>query len=130
MNELDKLKDIKPPVEISDYSFMILIVTIVVVLGTLTAGIYYLVKHLKEKKKQNKRAYYYAKIKKLNFLDSKHTAYTISKYGKFLVEDENQKAILEKINQNLEVYKYTNIPPSLSDESKKLINMFMEVVNV
>jgi len=130
MNELDKLKDIKPLVEISDYSLFILIFTIILALVTLTAGIYFLLKYLKEKKARDNRKFYYKKLKKMSMLDSKHCAYTISKYGKFLIEDDEQGKFLEILNENLEVYKYTNIPQSLSEENKKMIKEFMEMIDV
>lgn len=130
MNELDKLRDIKPLMEIGDYSFVILILTIIAVSGTLSIGIYYLIGYLKVKKERDKRDFYHQKLKKMDIQNSKQCAYTITKYGKFLVKEEKEREFLERLNQNLEMYKYTNTPPSLSKKDKKMIEEFIRIVNV
>ena len=130
MDELDKLKDIKPLVEINDYSFIILILTIIIFFSISILGFYYLKKYLKIKRERNKRDFYYQKLKRMDMQNSKQCAYTITKYGKFLVKEDKQIELLKNLNQNLEIYKYTNIPPTLSEKDKEMIEEFMRIVNV
>jgi len=130
MNELDKLKDIKSIVEIEDYSLYLLIFTSIIGVIIVIGVIYLLYRAYKNRQKRNKRLYYLHRIKKADINNPKKYAYIVTKYARLLVEDEKQERILEKLVENLEVYKYTDYPPEFSKESKQLLNLFIEVAHV
>ena len=129
-NELDKLKALKSLAEIEDSSLYLLIFTLIIGILILIGIVYLIYKIYKKRQKRDKRIYYLHKIEKIDIKNPKKAAYIITKYARLLVEDEKQERILEKLVENLEIYKYTNHPPEFSKESKQLLNLFIEVAHV
>ncbi len=122
------IRDIKPLVQIPDYSiflFSAIIIALVLVVITL---IIFLFKYLKNRR-DNLRKSYLKALKNIDFSNSKKSAYEITKYAKLLAKDERSMQIYEDLIQKLEVYKYRKDVAQIDDEVKKYYRLFIEVVN-
>jgi hypothetical protein len=120
------IRDIKGLVPINDYS--IYYFSILAVLGALLlfALLFYLYKKLFSK---NPKEFYLKELKKIDFEDSKKSAYLITKYAKELVYDEKSNEMFERLNDALAPYKYKKDVENISDDVKSEVKLFIEVVN-
>ena len=128
MNEI-KIHDIKPLVEVPDYSFYFFYGLILVACVIFTLLAYYLYKYLKNKK-QNVRKEYYKSLKNNNFTNSKKSAYDITKYGTLLARSDREKQLLNDLVSKLEEYKYKKDVPNFDDETKALYDNFLNSLDV
>jgi len=123
MNELAKLKDIKPNVEITDYLFFASLIA----LSIFVLILIYLIYRLFTKNKNESKQFYLNKLKNLNYEDSKKTAYEFSEYARFFLNEENRQEY-ETIYSMLEKYKYKPEVENLSEEVKEKIKKFIEEI--
>jgi len=125
-----KIHDIKPIVEIPDFSVYLyygLVFLIFLVICLILYGIY---KFFKPKVK-TQEMYWYEKLQKLDFNNIKQTAYDISKYGRYLAKEERQIRLIDELTNELSMYKYRKeIPTKLTQEIKTKFNIFMDTLDV
>ena len=123
---MPKFHDIKPLVEIPDYSFY-LYVLFILVATTLAAVLVYLLIRLLSRKKENSRAQILRRLRGLDMSDAKKVAYEITKYGRYIVTDESRARIYEDLVRKLTRYKYKKEVPPLDEDIKKEIRLFLRV---
>jgi uncharacterized membrane protein YcaP (DUF421 family) len=101
------LHDIKPLVEIQEYSMEYLIAINVVLIIIIMAFLYILFKWFQDKKKYNERKEHFKILENLDMNDTKNTAYKLTLYGYTFKDDtpRHQKAYNE-LFENLQRYKY------------------------
>lgn len=122
---MDELKDIKPFVEIPDFSlYMVILVGILVIL-LLVLGVFKVYNYFKYAKK-SKEAKAKIKLKNLDFSSSKQAAYTITKYAPLLAKNQFHKELLEELLEVLEKYKYKKEVPLMLDEDREKLGLFLE----
>ena len=121
-----QLKDIKPLVEIPDYSYYLYLGFIIVATTAAAVGVYWLIK-LFSRKKMNKKEEIKKRLRMLDLNDAKRTAYEVTKYGKYLVNDHSRAKLYEDLVRKLTKYKYKKEVPPLSDELKKEIRLFLRL---
>jgi len=125
-----KIHDIKPIVEIPDFSIYLyygLVFLVFLVICLLIYGIY---KFFKPKVK-TQEMYWYEKLQKLDFNNIKQTAYDISKYGRYLAKEERQIRLIDELTNELSSYKYKKeTPVKLTQEIKTKFNIFMDTLDV
>ena len=129
VNDLDKLKDIKPPVEITGYSYneLFMIVGATILALVLVALIVYLfTKRHKKRVKLTREQKALKALKELKIEPSKEMLYTFSENAKIVTKDEDKKARLEKILQKLEAFKYNPNAPKPSNEILQEIREFIK----
>lgn len=126
---MEKLADIKGFVQIEDVSFYIFLAILAFIVLVLIFVGFKIYDYLKNKGKSKKQI---AKenLENLDFKDSKKSAYTISKFAPYLLEDEGQKDMFKKLEKTLIKYKYQKNVPDFSDEDKKVFKTFMDLCNV
>ena len=125
-----KIHDIKPIVEIPDYSIYLYygLILFAILFGIV---IIYWVYNFLKKKKDSQQKEYFKILKNINFNNQKETAYTISKYGNFMIKDERDMMLFEDLNNSLEEFKYKkDISNDISNEIKTKYDIFMETLNV
>ena len=128
MNEI-KIHDIKPLIEVPDYSMYIfygLVLLVAIIFGLI---IYFIYRFFKNRK-QNIRKEYFKKLKEVDFINSKQSAYSITKYGQLLAKSDREKQLLHDLIEKLESYKYRKDVPSFDSETKLLFDNFMESLDV
>ncbi len=126
---MEKLVDIKDFVEVNDnsiyiFSSLVFFGILIILLIAWKIFLYF--------KNRKKSQYQIAKEALLNlkFTDSKLTSYKVSKFAPFLVQSEAQRELLKNLLDDLTKYKYKKIVPSMSDEDKNKIKMFLEACDV
>ena len=121
-----QLRDIKPLVEIPDYSFYLYIVFIVIATTLAATVVYWLIKFM-SKRRVNKKEEIKKRLQTLDLNDSKRVAYEITRYGRYLVHDESRARLYEDLVRKLTKYKYKKETPPLSSELKKEIRLFLRL---
>ena len=125
------LHDIKPLVEIQEYSFYYLMALIAVGVVLFLGAGYLLFKFFKERKKFNLRKEYYKKFKAVNFKDAKKAAYELTKYGAvFKDDDERHLKAYENMLERLEKYKYKKDVEPFDGDTKHFIELYEAMIDV
>lgn len=125
---MDKLVEIKDFAQISDssfYIFLAIVASVLLILVFLGYKIYrYFTKRVKSHKQIAKE-----NLENLDFTNSKKSAYTISKFTPYLLEDDGQRDMFKKLEKALIKYKYQKDVPAFLDEDKRLFNTLMDLCN-
>lgn len=124
------LHDIKPIVEIQEYSLYYLLGAVSVGLIILSLIIYFLYIWYKKRNAFNMRKYHIQLINDVDFSDTKNAAYAISSYG-FIFKDDSprHKDMYENITQRLERYKYKKDVEEFDSETLGYIEVFKEMID-
>ena len=127
MDELKNLKDIKPPVEISDYSLWVFIAVILLALVIFAIVAYILKRKLRKKRRFFKSDLELARerIEAIDYSNPKSVAYTfIEDVSKFVEPNRSQE--YNSILRELEDYKYKKEVPQMSEELQAKIKNFIK----
>ena len=122
------INDIKPLVEVPDYSLYIFIALVLFAVVIIVAFIYWIYKLFKKNNSIEKQ--YYNELQTLNFDDAKHSAYLITKYARILAKNEREKKLSEELIYLLDGYKYKKDVKPISGEVKAKLEIFLESVHV
>ena len=124
-----KLHDIKPIVEVEEYSFYYFLGGGILVVFLLFAMAYLFFRWYKKRTKYNKRKDYFKKLKKLNLKDAKSSAYSITFYGALFKDDSPRHSQMFKdITKRLENYKYKKVVEPLDKETLGYIELYKEMI--
>jgi hypothetical protein len=126
-----KLHDIKPLMDIQDYSLLYFVALVIVVI-TIVFGLGYLLVHyFQTKKRYDQRKDYVQKILALDIKDSKKTAYALSHYGALFVNDSTRhKEMYENLTQRLAPYKYKKEVEPFDEEVVGYIELYKGMLDV
>jgi N-acetyl-anhydromuramyl-L-alanine amidase AmpD len=124
------LHDIKPLVEIQEYSMEYLIAINVVLIIIIMAFLYILFKWFQDKKKYNERKEHFKILENLDMNDTKNTAYKLTLYGYTFKDDtpRHQKAYNE-LFENLQRYKYKKEVESFDSETLHFIEIYQGMID-
>lgn len=125
---LQDLKDIKPPLEVPDYSLYLLLVLVIVGLVILGTLLWFIFKFFRSRKKINRRKELVKILLNLDYSDSKQCAYTVTQYGYELIRDENSENTFHQLLPKLDPYKYKKEVPPMDEETKQYIRHFIGLV--
>ncbi|MDB2562108.1 hypothetical protein N9X61_00740 [Sulfurimonas sp.] len=124
------LHDIKPIVEIQEYSFYYLLGLIAIGILVLGAFIYLLYIWYKKRTAFNLRKHHLELLKELNFTDTKATAYAITSYGLTFKNDSlRHTEMFGNINERLEAYKYKKNVDVFDDETLGYIEVYKDMLD-
>ncbi len=123
------LHDIKPLVEVPDYSLYFLIALGMVLLLILTLLGLWIFRVYQRSKGENLRKSYLEKLRNIDMSNAKEAAYEISYYGRLLAEDERAVDMLENLDSRLNQYKYKKDVNPLDDETLGYYRLFLEVLD-
>ncbi len=129
MQGIEGLIDIKPYLEIEDYSFYWLsaIVLFGVVLFALLLWI--AISRFLEHRRSNRDKFYLEKIKTVDWSDAKQAAYEVTYLGRLITKDQRSSEIYDQLLPSLEQYKYKKEIPKLDKQSLALYNLFVQVLD-
>jgi len=113
---MEELRDIKGLVVISDFSWVILLMSILCMAGILGLLVWKIVRKKKVLTPKEEALLF---LQTLSLEDAKVCAYALSQFGSFLVEDTN-KVVFESLQEKLNYYKYRSYNGPLSEEEKAL----------
>lgn len=126
-----KLHDIKPLVEIQEYSFYYFIALVGTIIILLVIVIYFLIKWYKNKNRFNVRQEHFKLLSEIDMQDSKLAAYAITFYGlTFKNDSEEHTLAYEKLQDTLQNYKYKKYVSNFDEETKKYLDTYLGMINV
>ncbi len=125
------LHDIKPLIEIQEYSFYYLLALVLVATIVVLGLSYLLYKYIKNRNSFNLRAEHLKLLKTLNLDDAKKAAYEITNYGLIFASDSEQnQRTYENLIDNLESYKYKKNVESFTKETKQGVENYIGMLDV
>jgi len=126
-----KLHDIKPLMEVSDYSLYYLIALSVGVFVLILGFVYLLWRYLKRKKRYNKRKDYAQKLIEIDLSKTKDAAYALTHYGALFADDSTRhKEMYENLTHRLSPYKYKKEVEKFDDEVVGYIELYKGMLDV
>lgn len=125
------LHDIKPLMEVNEYSFILFMGLIVIGTILLLGLAYLLFLFLKRRKKENTRKDAYALLQSVDFKDAKVSAYAITAHGFVFAEDSAQtKEAYANLVNRLAPYKYKKEVESIDAECKSYYEIYVGMIDV
>ena len=129
VNTGEQLRDIKPLLEIPDSSYYIYwgLIIFVILLGL--AILFFAAKKLWENRKVNLAKGYLEALKKIDWNDTKKSAYQATHYARLLATDERRKELFSQLEPMLEKYKYKKEVESVDQDTRNKFNLFVQVAD-
>ena len=125
------LHDIKPLLEIEEYSFYYLLALIALISTVVIGLLYLLVKYLQYRNKFNIRKEHLKSLHEIDFSDAKKAAYNITTYGYTFKEDgERQRSAYDSLVEHLEAYKYKKNVENFDEETKHSLDRYIGMIDV
>lgn len=126
-----KLHDIKPLVDIQEYSLYYFIALVSVVILFLLVLTYIFIKWYKKRNRINLRQEHLKILNTINMQDAKVAAYEITLYGLTFKDDSEEcyKAY-ENLQNNLQNYKYKKYVDNFDEETKRYLDIYLGIINV
>jgi len=125
------LHDIKPLIEIQEYSMYYLIAISVVALVLFLALAYLAFNYIRNKNKFNIRKEHLKLLHAIELKNAKKDAYDITFYGAtFMNDSERHKKAYELLVEHLESYKYRKDVDSFDEETKREFDNFVGMIDV
>ena len=128
-NVTEQLRDIKPLLEIPDSSYYFYW-GLIVFAGVLVLGVlFFLIKNFWDKRKVNLAKEYLESIKKIDWVDSKKSAYEATHYARLLATDERRKELFSQLEPMLEAYKYKKVVNEIDNDTRNKFNLYVQVAD-
>ena len=126
-----KIHDIKPIVDIQEYSFYYFLGISFVALLFVGAIAFLIYKYIKQKKAYNVKKEHFKIINELDFTNTKESAYAITLYGATFKDDSDRhKEMYKNIVDRLEVYKYKKDVEVFDKEILGYIDLYKGMLDV
>ena len=125
----EQLKDIKPLLEIPDSSYYIYWGLIDLAIFLLVAILFFVAKKLWDNRKINLAKSYLESIKKIDWNDTKKSAYEATHYARLLATDERRKELFSQLEPMFEQYKYKKEVDEVDQETKNKFNLYVQVAD-
>jgi hypothetical protein len=115
-----QLRDIKPLLEIPDNSYYIYwgLISFALLLGLIL--LFFIAKKLWENRKVNLAKGYLEALKKIDWNDTKKSAYEATYYARLLATDERRKELFSQLEPMLEKYKYKKEVDAVDQDTKNI----------
>ena len=126
---IEQLRDIKPLLEIPDNSFYIYwgLISFVIILGL--GILFFVIKKLWENRKVNLAKGYLEALKRIDWEDTKKSAYEATHYARLLATDERRKELFSQLEPMLEKYKYKKVVESIDQDTRNKFNLYVQVAD-
>jgi hypothetical protein len=128
-NISEQLRDIKPLLEIPDSSYYIYwgLISFAIFLGVVI--LFFIAKKLWENRKVNLAKGYLESIKKIDWKDTKKSAYEATHYARLLATDERRKELFSQLEPMLEQYKYKKEVEAVDQDTRNKFNLYVQVAD-
>ena len=125
------LHDIKPIVDVQEYSLYYFLVASFVVLLLVLGIIFLLYKWFKKRNEFNIRKEHLKILRSINTKDAKKAAYDITHYGATFEDDSpRHKEMYKNLVSRLEAYKYKKSVDDLDSETLGYFELYKEMCDV
>jgi len=127
---MPQIRDIKPIVDIPDFSIYLALFFAGIILIALIVFLYNLIyKFFHDRKRMLKKAVF-KKLKEVDFENPKRAAYDITRYGRYLICDDKSQKIYDELILLLEKYKYKKeIDDKIARRVIRYYYLFIEAVD-
>ncbi len=123
------LHDIKPIIEVQEYSFYYFLGSLGLGILLISAIMYLLYRWYKKLKSFNLRVEYKKQLDALDISDTKNAAYALSHYGEIFEDDTHQhKEVYTELSVLLQEYKYKKSVANFEDETIVLIDKYRSML--
>ena len=132
MNEQNissQLRDIKPLLEIPDSSYYMYWGLIGFATVLLFCILFFVAKKLWENRKINVAKGYLEMLEKIDWKESKKSAYEATHYARLLATDERRKELFSQLEPMLEQYKYKKVVEDIDADTQNKFNLYVQVVH-
>jgi len=119
--------DIFPLLEVSDNSLLVFISLIIVSTVLIALSMSWLFKKYSFNRDKTVKKYLNI-LKRCDFSQARASAFCISYYGRFLAQNTQEKALVEELIKELEIYKYKKNVPEISLELKERVLTFIDII--
>ena len=127
---MDELRDIKPLLEIPDWSYYLFLSLLFLTIALLLAIVGYGVRRYLKNREVDMQTVYLFHLKNLDWSDVKHSAYEATKLGRLLtLENERAREIYEQLVPMLEEYKYKKEVSSVDKTTLRQYNLLVHVID-
>lgn len=125
------LHDIKPIVDVQEYSLYYLIATVIFAIVVTSVIIYLIYKWLQKRKTFSIRKEHFGLMNSLDLNDTKSSAYAITTYGYTFKDDSpGHQEMYENLTNRLEVYKYKKEVDKFDSEVLGYIEVYKGMIDV
>ncbi len=124
-----QLRDIKPLVEIPDYSFYLYWGLVLVAVVITLLAVYLGYRKWLEHREQNRQKQYLEVLNSIDWTSPKKAAYRATHYGRLLCKDERREKLFEQMLPELEKYKYKKEVQGVDEETMRAFELFKKVCN-
>ncbi len=125
----EQLRDIKPLLEIPDNSYYIYWGLIDLAVFLAVAILFFVAKKLWDNRKVNLAKGYLLSIKKIDWKDTKKSAYEATHYARLLATDERRKELFSQLEPMLEQYKYKKEVEEVDQDTQTKFNLYVQVAD-
>ena len=124
-----QLRDIKPLLEIPDSSYTIYwgLITFGVLLAV--GVLFFVLKRVWDNRKINLAKGYLESIKKIDWVDTKKSAYEATHYARLLATDDRRKELFSQLEPMLEKYKYKKEVDEVDADTRNQFNLYVQVAD-
>ena len=132
MNEQNisaQLRDIKPLLEIPDSSYYIYWGLITFAILLVVGILFFVLKKLWDNRKINLAKGYLEAMKKIDWVDTKKSAYEATHYARLLATDERRKELFSQLEPMLEKYKYKKEVDEVDTDTRNKFNLYVQVAD-
>ncbi len=132
MNEQNisaQLRDIKPLLEIPDSSYYIYWGLITFAILLVVGILFFVLKKLWDNRKINLAKGYLEAMKKIDWVDTKKSAYEATHYARLLATDERRKELFSQLEPMLEKYKYKKEVNEVDKDTRNKFNLYVQVAD-
>ena len=127
--QLEQLREIRELEAIPDISFYFFIAMVIVALLFVGVLVYMFFQLYRKKRKGHIRKEVLKRLQNVDFSDSKKAAYAITRYGRYLADEERSRKLFAQLLERLEKYKFVPNPPPFDPEDIKYYDLFTESVD-
>jgi len=125
----DKLRDIKPLLDIPDNSYEILVGGLSVALVLALIGLLILARKLWRNRELDMQKIYFEEFKNIEWDDSKKASYEVTYLGRLLATEPRAKEIYSQLIPMLDTYKYKKSVPTVDSSTLKQYNLLVHVID-
>jgi len=123
------LRDIKPLLEIPDYSYYLYIGLIFLAFFVVLALLFFILKIFWLNRQVDMQKVYFERLEAVDWIDSKKSAYAVTYLAHKFIDNEKVKEIYEQTLPLLEPYKYRKDVPPVDDETLRQYNFLVHVID-
>ena len=124
-----ELRDIKPLLEIPDYSYTLFIVLALFMGIIILTLLYTFFRKFFSNRKKNMKKVYLQRLKNVDWEHSKQAAYEVTYFGRLLADEPRAEEIYNQIVPLLEPYKYRKEVPKVDEVTLRQYNLLVHMID-